>query len=59
VVDRCHEVDSGARNIDHVLSGGMLPELSTRLLGRMAEGSPVERVQVQLDTGGSFDYLIE
>jgi type VI secretion system protein VasG len=59
VVDRCHEVDSGARNIDHVLSGGMLPDLSTRLLGRMAEGRPVERVQVRLDTGGSFDYLIE
>ena len=59
VVDRCHEVDSGARNIDHVLSGGMLPDLSTRLLGRMAEGSPVERVQVQLDAGGGFDYVIE
>ena len=59
VVDRCHEVDSGARNIDHVLSGGMLPDLSTRLLGRMAEGRPVERVQVRLDTGGGFDYLIE
>jgi len=25
----------------------------------MAEGRPVERVQVRLDTGGSFDYLIE
>jgi len=60
VVDRCHEVDSGARNIDHVLSGGMLPDLSTRLLGRMAEGSPVERVQVRLDpANGQFDYLIE
>ena len=59
VVDRCHEVDSGARNIDHVLSGGMLPELSTRLLGRMAEGSPVERVQITLDAGtGGFDYAI-
>jgi hypothetical protein len=37
----------------------MLPELSTRLLGRMAEGSPVERVQVQLDAGGGFDYVID
>jgi len=60
VVDRCHEVDSGARNIDHVLSGGMLPDLSTRLLGRMAEGQPVERVHVRLDAaGGGFDYVID
>ena len=60
VVDRCHEVDSGARNIDHVLSEGMLPELSTRLLGRMAEGQPVEKVHVEM--GGEdhgFRYEID
>jgi type VI secretion system protein VasG len=60
VVDRCHEVDSGARNIDHVLSEGMLPELSTRLLGRMAEGKPVEKVNVEMggeDNG--FRYEID
>jgi len=60
VVDRCHEVDSGARNIDHVLSEGMLPELSTRLLGRMAEGQPVEKVHVEMggeDNG--FRYEID
>jgi type VI secretion system protein VasG len=60
VVDRCHEVDSGARNIDHVLSEGMLPELSTRLLGRMAEGKPVEKVHVEMggeDNG--FRYEID
>ncbi len=58
VVERCREVDSGARNIDHVLSGTMLPELSTRLLARMAEGEPVERVGVGLGEAGSFDYQI-
>ena len=60
VVDRCHEVDSGARNIDHVLSEGMLPDLSTRLLGRMAEGKPVEKVHVEMggeDNG--FRYEID
>jgi type VI secretion system protein VasG len=60
VVDRCHEVDSGARNIDHVLSEGMLPDLSTRLLGRMAEGKPVQKVHVEM--GGEengFRYEID
>jgi type VI secretion system protein VasG len=59
VVDRCHEVDSGARNIDHVLSEGMLPELSTRLLGRMAEGKPVEDVRVEMGgEANGFQYVI-
>jgi len=59
VVDRCHEVDSGARVIDRVLSGTMLPELSTRLLGRMAEGAAVEAVHVGWDpAAGVFTYEI-
>jgi type VI secretion system protein VasG len=59
VVDRCHEVDSGARNIDRVLSGTMLPELSTRLLARMAEGEPVETIEVGWDeAAGGFRYEI-
>ena len=59
VVDRCHEVDSGARVIDRVLSGTMLPELSTRLLGRMAEGAAVGEVGVGWDpAAASFTYDI-
>ena len=59
VVDRCREVGSGARNIDHVLTGSMLPELSTRLLARMAEGKPVESVHVSLAAKtGEFCYEI-
>jgi type VI secretion system protein VasG len=59
VVDRCHEVDSGARIIDRVLSGSMLPELSTRLLARMAEGEPVETIEVGWDeAAGEFTYDI-
>jgi type VI secretion system protein VasG len=59
VVDRCHEVDSGARVIDRVLSGTMLPELSAQLLGRMAEGAAVEAVHVGWDpAAGVFTYDI-
>ena len=52
VVSRCHEVDSGARNIDHILTGSMLPELSSRLLARMAEGVPVTDVKIVIENGG-------
>jgi type VI secretion system protein VasG len=57
VVSRCHEVDSGARNIDHILTGSMLPELSARLLARMAEGHPVTDVKIVMN-GDGFGYEI-
>jgi len=59
VVERCHEADSGARVIDRILSGSLLPELSTKLLGRMADASPVERVCVGWNSdAGEFAYEI-
>jgi type VI secretion system protein VasG len=57
VVSRCHEVDSGARNIDHILTGAMLPDLSARLLARMADGEPVTDVRVVME-GDGFGYEI-
>jgi len=57
VVSRCHEVDSGARNIDHILTGAMLPDLSARLLARMADGEPVTDVKVVMN-GDGFGYEI-
>jgi len=50
-------VDSGARNIDHILTGSMLPELSARLLARMAEGQPVTDVKIVMN-GDGFGYEI-
>jgi type VI secretion system protein VasG len=59
VVARCREVGSGARNIDHVLTGSMLPELSSLLLARMAEGKPVSAVEVALSpTTGGFNFTV-
>jgi len=59
VVARCREVGSGARNIDHVLTGSMLPELSALLLARMAEGKPVSAVGVALSpTTGGFNFTV-
>ena len=38
VAERCTEVDTGARNIDHILTRTLLPDLSAAFLARMAEG---------------------
>ncbi|MBM4058076.1 MAG: AAA family ATPase, partial [Planctomycetes bacterium] len=59
VVGRCHEVDSGARMIDTVLTGTLLPELSALLLARLAEGQTVGGVVVETDPAtGGFRYQI-
>ena len=38
VAARCTEVESGARNVDNILSNTVLPEISRLLLASMAEG---------------------
>ncbi len=57
VVSRCSEVETGARNIDHILSRTMLPEISTQALARMAEGNPIKSIAV-LIADGRFEYRI-
>ena len=57
IVSRCKEVESGARNIDNILSRSLLPELSAQLLARMASGEKINRVQVGMDlSSGNFRY---
>jgi type VI secretion system protein VasG len=55
VAARCTEVESGARNVDNILSNTMLPDLSRQILGRLAEGTPATRVQVSV-AGGELTY---
>ena len=57
VARRCTEVESGARNVDHILTRTLLPEISKEFLARMAAGEPISRVNVSVD-GGGFRYEI-
>jgi type VI secretion system protein VasG len=45
---RCTEVDSGARNADHILTNTLLPEMSKEILSRMAAGEQIREVAVVL-----------
>ncbi len=56
VAKRCTEVESGARNVDNILSNTMLPEISRQLLGRMAEETPAERVKIGVSAESQFTY---
>jgi type VI secretion system protein VasG len=59
VLARCTEVDSGARNVDHILSGTLLPEIAGHVLERMASGTAITRIIAGADEGGGFSYAIE
>ncbi|HEY0784492.1 MAG TPA: type VI secretion system ATPase TssH [Acidobacteriaceae bacterium] len=56
VASRCTEVESGARNVDNILSNTMLPEISRELLSRMALGEPIDSISVSVGEGGAFTY---
>jgi type VI secretion system protein VasG len=56
VASRCKEVESGARNVSHILTGTLLPELAREFLARMAEGRPVGGAHVRVDESGGFVY---
>jgi len=59
VAQRCTEVESGARNIDNILTNTMLPSISQLLLQAIAEGGPPDAIRVGVDKSGDFQYKVE
>ena len=56
VAKRCTEVESGARNVDNILTNTMLPDISRYLLSRMAERQKPSAIRVSVADNGSFAY---
>ncbi len=56
ITARCTEVDSGARNIDFILTQTVLPQLSTGVLERVCEQRPFDAVHMALGADGQFTY---
>lgn len=48
VVSRCTESESGGRQIDAILTNGMLPDMSREFLTRMMEGKPLAGVRISV-----------
>ncbi|MFT7537287.1 MAG: type VI secretion system protein VasG, partial [Hyphomicrobiaceae bacterium] len=53
---RCTEVETGARNIDHILNRTLLPALAKEFLSRMADGLAIENVEIGVGPDGDFTY---
>ncbi|GAA4427580.1 type VI secretion system ATPase TssH [Bremerella cremea] len=58
IAARCTEVDTGARNVDKILTKTLLPEMSSEFLARMAEGEEIRSVEIDVDAEGNFAYTI-
>jgi type VI secretion system protein VasG len=56
VAKRCTEVESGARNVDNILTNSLLPDVSRQLLGRMAAGEKLHSIHVSIGENGDFQY---
>jgi type VI secretion system protein VasG len=56
VASRCTEVESGARNVDNILTNTLLPDISRQLLGRMSEGEKISALHVGVSPDGAFVY---
>ena len=59
IVQRCTEVETGARNIDYIISRTLLPQISTQILSMLGEERQVSTLKVSIDTSGVFNFQFE
>jgi type VI secretion system protein VasG len=59
VLARCTEVDSGARNVDHILNGTLLPEIAQAVLEKMAQEESISHIRVSANSKGQFKYIVK
>jgi len=55
IAQRCTELERGARMVDAMITNTMLPEIGREMLTRLAEGSPVTKVEIAVKDG-AFGY---
>ncbi len=54
IAARCTEVETGARNIDYIMNGSIMPRLSQEILTCMGKGTMPTEVHLDLAKDGSF-----
>jgi len=54
IATRCTEVETGARNIDHIMNGTILPQMSREILTRLGEGAMPSEAHLGMAEDGSF-----
>ena len=59
IAARCTEVETGARNIDHIMNGTILPQLSRDILARMSEEALPAQITLDVAENGGFDISFQ
>jgi type VI secretion system protein VasG len=54
ITARCTEVETGARNIDFILRGNIMPMLSNTLLKHMSEANALSQARLEVNEQGEF-----
>ena len=58
IVNRCTELESGARVVDAILTNTVLPTISQEFLTRMMAGEPLSSIRISVKDG-EFNYQFE
>jgi type VI secretion system protein VasG len=59
IVARSQESDTGARNIENILTRTMLPAMASECLSRMAQNQAISKVHVGIDEEFNFTYHLQ
>ncbi|WP_084539637.1 type VI secretion system ATPase TssH [Azorhizobium doebereinerae] len=59
IVARCTDVETGARNIDHIVNKTLLPDIATEILSRMSQEKQADRIGVDVGSDGRFVYRLD
>jgi type VI secretion system protein VasG len=55
IAARCTEVETGARNIDYIMTGSIMPRMSQEILSRIGAGAMPTEVRLGLAKDGTFN----
>jgi type VI secretion system protein VasG len=56
LAEKCTDPEAGARNVDHVLRGSLMPALSRVLLEKMVGGEKPTRIAIGLEPAGGWRF---
>ncbi|HEX3683279.1 MAG TPA: type VI secretion system ATPase TssH [Bryobacteraceae bacterium] len=60
IARRCVDGHSGARNVDHILTGTLIPDISEKVLCAAADQNAIHSISVDAGSGGElFRYQVE
>jgi type VI secretion system protein VasG len=56
---RCTEVETGARNIDHILRSTLMPKLAEVIIDNLSSKVMISAIRISVDASGKFEYAYD